>query len=100
MPANVREERGLLHAVEVEFLPTAKGLLNGGVVDQTNYDGYTPLRIDGMPEIEVHIVDSDEKPTGVGEPGVPTIGPAVANAVAAATGRRIRSLPLNQTLAS
>jgi isoquinoline 1-oxidoreductase beta subunit len=74
--------------------------LNGGVVDQTNYDGYTPLRIDSMPEVEVHIVESDEKPTGVGEPGVPTIGPAVANAVAAATGRRIRSLPLNQTLAS
>jgi isoquinoline 1-oxidoreductase beta subunit len=74
--------------------------LKGGVVDQTNYDGYTPLRIDSMPEVEVHIVESDERPTGVGEPGVPTIGPAVANAVAAATGRRIRSLPLNQTLAS
>ena len=62
--------------------------LTGGEVDQANYDTYTPLRIDGMPEIEVHIVPSKERPTGVGEPGVPPIGPAVANAIYAATGKR------------
>jgi len=67
--------------------------LTGGKVDQGNYDGYTPLRIDRMPKVEVHIVPSTEQPTGVGEPGVPPIGPAVANAVYAATGQRIRKLP-------
>ena len=74
--------------------------LTDGVVDQGNYDGYTPLRIDAMPTVEVHILPSDAPPTGVGEPGVPPIGPAVANAVAAATGKRIRDLPFSRGLAS
>ncbi len=69
-----------------------------GVVDQGNYDGYPPLRIDAMPEVEVHIVPSTERPTGVGEPGVPPIGPAVANAIRAATGRPVRVLPINKAL--
>ena len=51
------------------------------------------LRIDEMPQVEVHIVPSTEQPTGVGEPGVPPIGPAVANAYFAATGKRVRVLP-------
>ncbi len=72
--------------------------LTKGVVDQANYDGYTPLRIDAMPEVEVHIVDSTERPTGVGEPGVPPIGPAVANGIFAATGRRVRVLPISKGL--
>jgi isoquinoline 1-oxidoreductase beta subunit len=55
------------------------------------------LRIDAMPRVEVHIVASAEKPTGVGEPGVPVIAPAVANALAAATGKRLRNLPLKLT---
>jgi isoquinoline 1-oxidoreductase beta subunit len=50
------------------------------------------LRIDEMPKVEVHIVPSPEAPTGVGEPGVASIGPAVANAVFAATGKRLRIL--------
>ena len=66
--------------------------LTGGKVDQGNYDLYTPLRIDQMP-VEVHIVASDAAPTGIGEPGVPPIGPALANAVYAATGKRVRTLP-------
>jgi len=70
--------------------------LDGGVVQQSNFDDYLPLRIDEMPRVEVHIVPSAEPPTGVGEPGVPPIGPAVANAVYAATGRRIRALPFAQ----
>jgi isoquinoline 1-oxidoreductase subunit beta len=71
--------------------------LDAGHVDQTNYDAYTPLRIDAMPKVEVHIVQNRESPTGVGEPGVPPIAPAVANAIAAATGQRIRSLPFAKT---
>ena len=72
--------------------------LTAGEVDQANYDTYTPLRIDAMPEVEVHIVPSTERPTGVGEPGVPPIGPAVANAIAAATGKRVRVLPIAKAM--
>ena len=52
------------------------------------------LRIAEMPKVEVHIVPSAEKPTGVGEPATPVIAPALANALAAATGKRLRNLPL------
>jgi isoquinoline 1-oxidoreductase beta subunit len=72
--------------------------LTGGVVDQANYDTYTPLRIDQMPEVEVHIVASENAPTGVGEPSVPPIGPALANAVYQATKKRVRTLPFAKGL--
>jgi isoquinoline 1-oxidoreductase subunit beta len=65
-----------------------------GRVEQSNFHDYRPLRINEMPQVEVHIVPSLEKPTGVGEPGVPPIAPAVANALAMATGKRLRNLPL------
>jgi isoquinoline 1-oxidoreductase beta subunit len=68
--------------------------LKDGRVEQSNFHDYRPLRINEMPRVEVHIVPSTEKPTGVGEPGVPPIAPAVANALAAATGQRLRNLPL------
>ncbi|MEN3976288.1 xanthine dehydrogenase family protein molybdopterin-binding subunit [Emcibacter sp. SYSU 3D8] len=67
--------------------------LKDGAVEQGNFDGYKSLRITEMPAIEVHVVPSTEKPSGVGEPGVPPIGPAVANAVFKATGKRVRELP-------
>jgi isoquinoline 1-oxidoreductase beta subunit len=67
-------------------------LKNGRVV-QGNFDDYPILRIDETPQMEVHIVSSGEKPGGIGEPGVPTVAPAVANALFAATGIRVRSLP-------
>jgi isoquinoline 1-oxidoreductase subunit beta len=67
--------------------------LKDGKVEQTNFDAYQVLRIDEMPKVEVHIVPSPEAPTGVGEPGVAPIGPAVANAVFAVTGKRLRVLP-------
>lgn len=70
--------------------------MSEGQVDQSNYPDYTPLRITDMPEVEVHIVQSSEAPTGIGEPGTPPIGPAVANAVFAATGQRVRELPFSK----
>jgi isoquinoline 1-oxidoreductase subunit beta len=67
--------------------------LKDGKVEQNNFDCYQVLRFAEMPKVEVHIVQSGEAPTGVGEPGVAPVGPAVANAIFAATGRRIHSLP-------
>ncbi|WP_269532124.1 xanthine dehydrogenase family protein molybdopterin-binding subunit [Chitinimonas sp. BJYL2] len=68
--------------------------LKGGQVEQSNFHDYPMLRINEMPRIEVHILPSGAAPTGVGEPGVPPIAPAVANALAAATGKRLSTLPL------
>src|SRR5437867_6940624 len=65
-----------------------------GRVKQANFDEYEMLRIDEMPEVEVHVVPSSEPPTGVGEPGVPVVAPAVCNAIFAATGKRVRRLPV------
>jgi isoquinoline 1-oxidoreductase beta subunit len=68
---------------------------NGRVVEG-NFDGYEVLRLDEMPQVEVHIVASSAKPTGVGEPGVPPIGPAVANALYQADRKRRRVLPFTR----
>jgi isoquinoline 1-oxidoreductase beta subunit len=65
-----------------------------GRVRESNFDDYPMVRLSDSPEVEVHIVPSDAPPSGVGEPGVPPIAPAVANAVFAATGKRIRRLPM------
>jgi isoquinoline 1-oxidoreductase subunit beta len=68
--------------------------LKDGVVQQSNFHDYTVLRMNQMPRVEVHIMPSANKPTGVGEPGTPPIGPAVANALAVLTGKAYHSLPL------
>jgi isoquinoline 1-oxidoreductase beta subunit len=65
-----------------------------GRVVQSNFDDFPLLRMEEMPEVEVHIVPSTDPPRGIGEAAVPLIGPAVANAVYAATGKRIRKLPI------
>jgi isoquinoline 1-oxidoreductase subunit beta len=65
-----------------------------GKVQQSNYHDYKVLRLSAMPKVEVHIVPSSEKPSGVGEPATPPVAPAVANAVFALTGQRLRELPL------
>ncbi len=70
--------------------------LDQGKVVEGNFDGYDVLRFDEMPKVEVHIVKSTEAPTGVGEPGVPPIGPAVANAIFAATRKPMRILPFTR----
>jgi isoquinoline 1-oxidoreductase beta subunit len=74
--------------------------LTAGKVDQGNYDAYRPLRINQMPAVEVYTVASEAAPTGIGEPGVPPVGPALANAVYAATKKRIRVLPFSKELAA
>jgi isoquinoline 1-oxidoreductase beta subunit len=65
-----------------------------GRVHQSNFDDYGILAFDAMPEIEVHTVPSGEAPTGIGEPPLPPLAPALCNAVFAATGRRVRRLPI------
>ncbi|MDH3529442.1 MAG: xanthine dehydrogenase family protein molybdopterin-binding subunit [Acidobacteriota bacterium] len=69
------------------------GIKDGGAVER-NFNNYKMLRIDEMPAVEVHIMPSTESPGGVGEPGTPPIAPAVANAIFAGTGKRIRKLPI------
>ncbi len=66
----------------------------GGVIEQSNFHDYQMLRISNAPNINVEIVKSNSKPTGVGEPGVPVIAPALINAIYNAKGKRYRSLPL------
>jgi isoquinoline 1-oxidoreductase beta subunit len=68
--------------------------LRKGRVEQSNFDNFPLLRIDEMPKVEVHIVPSTNPPSGIGETGVPPIAPVIANAVFAATGKRVRKLPM------
>ena len=69
--------------------------LKQGRVEQSNFNNYRVLRMNEMPKVEVFIVDSAEPPSGIGETTVPPIGPAVSNAIFAATGKRVRTLPLS-----
>jgi isoquinoline 1-oxidoreductase beta subunit len=68
--------------------------INKGRVEQSNFNDYQMPRMNETPKIEVHIVQSTEEPTGIGEPGLPVIAPAVCNAIFSATGKRIRRLPI------
>ena len=70
-----------------------------GMVEQSNFHDYKVMRMADMPKVEVYIVPSTEKMGGVGEPGLPPVAPAVTNAIFAATGKRIRSLPIGNQLA-
>jgi isoquinoline 1-oxidoreductase beta subunit len=66
-----------------------------GKVEQSNFHDYPVLRLNEMPKVDVHIVQSSEAPGGIGEPGTLPIAPAVANAIFAATGKRLRQLPFD-----
>ncbi len=68
--------------------------ISAGQVQQTNFNNYRVLRGNEVPSIEVHLVESDELPGGIGEPGVALVAPALCNAIFTATGRRIRTLPI------
>lgn len=74
--------------------------LKEGMVEQSNFHDYPVLRMNEMPKVEVHIVPSQAAPTGVGEPGVPPLAPALANAIFDAVGVRVRSLPIRTPLAA
>jgi len=73
--------------------------LKDGACEQSNFHDYRVLRMNEMPRVEVHLVPSDANPGGVGEVGVPPVAPAVANALFALTGKRIRSLPIASAMA-
>jgi isoquinoline 1-oxidoreductase beta subunit len=70
---------------------------SNGKCDQTNYHEYQILRMNEIPEMEVHIIQSGAEPGGVGEPGLPPVAPALGNAIFAATGIRLRKLPIDIT---
>jgi isoquinoline 1-oxidoreductase beta subunit len=84
-------------AINYALGPVLTGVITvqGGAVEQSNFHDYQVLRIGQAPDIEVYIVPSNEKPGGMGEPGVPPVAPAVSNAVFAATGVRLRRLPID-----
>ena len=71
---------------------------DGGDIVTQNFDRYPIARMRSVPQMQVHLIESTESPTGVGEVAVPSVAPALANAIAALTGTRIRQLPINNTI--
>ncbi|HWW72545.1 MAG TPA: xanthine dehydrogenase family protein molybdopterin-binding subunit [Duganella sp.] len=80
-------------------LPGAAITIKDGVVEQQNFSDYTVARMTDMPAIDVHIVPSNDPPTGIGEPGLPPLAPAFANALFKLTGKRLRKLPFDLSTA-
>ncbi|HEY7601268.1 MAG TPA: xanthine dehydrogenase family protein molybdopterin-binding subunit [Methylomirabilota bacterium] len=87
-------EGGFIYALTATLY--GKITVDKGRVEQTNFHTYPMLRIAEAPVVETHILDSGQPPGGLGEPGVPTVAPAICNAVFAATGKRIRRLPIDR----
>ena len=76
-------------------LPGAAITMKDGEVEQSNFHQYMVARLPDMPAISVHIASSGDAPTGMGEPGLPALAPAYANALFTLTGKRLRSLPFD-----
>ena len=93
---NAQMEGGIGFALSA--ITTGEITLDKGTVKQTNFDGYEILRIEKMPKVEIYIAPSTAAPSVIGEPPVPALGPAVANAIAKATGQRIRILPMTKAV--
>ncbi len=72
--------------------------IDRGRVQQSNFNDYRVLRIDEMPRIEVHLIPSEEKPGGIGEPGTVVVQPAIANAIFNATGVQLQRMPVDRAL--
>jgi isoquinoline 1-oxidoreductase subunit beta len=81
-------------AIALGFTLKHEITLTDGAVQQSNFHDYPITRMDEMPVVELHVVPSEEAPTGIGEPPVAPLAAAIANAVFAATGRRVRRLPI------
>jgi len=87
-------EGGAVYALTAAFY--GRITIDRGRVQQSNFHDYPMLRINEMPVVEPHILDSGEAPGGLGEPGVPSVAPAVCNAIYAVTGKRVRALPIDR----
>jgi isoquinoline 1-oxidoreductase beta subunit len=95
--AEAQAQGGILEGLSATLF--GEIIVAAGRVQQTNFHQYRWLRFDEAPPVEVHFVPSQESPSGMGEPPVPPVAPAVANAIFALTGRRLRRLPLGASLA-
>ena len=71
-----------------------KGSVANGAIEQRNFHQYTPLRMADIPEIDIHLIESDHYPVGVGEPAFTVVAPAITNAIVKAVGARVRNLPI------
>lgn len=91
-------ESGIIFALSAAL--KSEITIEDGAVKQNNFDNFEMIRMNEAPEIDVHIVESDAAPTGVGEPGVPPLAPALGNAIFAATGKRLRALPFRLEMVS
>jgi len=96
-PEMVRQQMEGAAVFGTSLARTGEITATGGVIDQSNFHDYPIARIDDAPrQVDVHIVESSAPPAGIGEPGVPPVAPAICNAVFAATGKRVRELPLTR----
>jgi isoquinoline 1-oxidoreductase beta subunit len=95
-PLNIEAQLQGGIAMGLSAMAAEEIVLDEGRILQSNYHDYPVLRINQMPRVEVHIIESDEVPTGVGEQALAPTAPAVLNALFAATGQRIRRMPVKR----
>jgi len=96
---NMSGARNQCEGAVIDGYSTMLGLevtMENGRIEQSNFHQYPILRMPNHPQVEVHFIQSDNPPTGVGEPALPPVAPAICNAIFAATGRRVRTLPLSR----